>query len=62
LLTPFVYIQIISATVMGWLVFNQLPDSFTAVGIAIICASGAAIAYVEHRRLHPSPKLRKVTV
>jgi drug/metabolite transporter (DMT)-like permease len=53
LLTPFVYIQIISATVMGWLVFNQLPDSLTAIGIGIICASGMAIAYVEHRRLHP---------
>lgn len=52
-LTPFVYLQIISATVMGWLVFGQLPDSLTAIGIAIICASGMGIAYVEHRRLHP---------
>lgn len=56
LLTPFAYLQIISATVMGWLVFNQLPDSLTAIGIGIICASGMGIAYVEHRRTHPQSK------
>ncbi|RJG06034.1 DMT family transporter [Noviherbaspirillum cavernae] len=55
LLTPFSYLQIISATTMGWLVFNQLPDKLTALGIAIICASGIGIAYVEHRRMHPLP-------
>jgi drug/metabolite transporter (DMT)-like permease len=55
LLTPFVYLQIISATAMGWLVFNQLPNSLTALGIAIICASGIGIAYVEHKRQHPHP-------
>lgn len=57
LLTPFVYLQIISATAMGWLVFGQLPDSLTAIGIAIICASGMGIAYVEHHRqlILPAP-------
>lgn len=58
LLTPFVYLQIISATVMGWLVFDQLPDELTALGIAIICASGMGIAYVEHRRRHPAAKVQ----
>lgn len=52
LLTPFAYLQIISAAAMGWLVFNQLPDGLTALGIAVICASGMGIAYVEHRRVH----------
>jgi drug/metabolite transporter (DMT)-like permease len=55
LLTPFVYMQVVSATLMGWLVFGQLPDSLTVVGIAVICASGAGIAYVEHRRSHRVP-------
>lgn len=55
LLTPFIYLQIISATVMGWLVFNQLPDGLTALGIGIICASGMGIAYVEHKRAHLRP-------
>jgi drug/metabolite transporter (DMT)-like permease len=52
-LTPFTYTQIISATVMGWLVFRQFPDGVTLLGIAIICASGMGIALVEHRRGHP---------
>jgi drug/metabolite transporter (DMT)-like permease len=53
LLTPFAYLQVVSATLMGWLVFNQFPDRMTMLGIGIICASGAGIAYVEHRRMHP---------
>lgn len=52
LLTPFFYLQVISATTMGWLVFGQLPDMLTAAGIGIICASGMGAAYVEHRRSH----------
>lgn len=52
LLTPFFYLQVISATTMGWLVFGQLPDMLTTAGIAIICASGMGAAYVEHRRSH----------
>lgn len=56
-LTPFAYSQIISATVLGWLVFNQFPDSVTILGIAIICASGMGIALVEHRRAHPKLKI-----
>ena len=51
-LTPFVYIQIISATLMGWLVFRQFPDFMTIAGILIICASGMGIALVERRRMH----------
>jgi drug/metabolite transporter (DMT)-like permease len=51
LLAPYAYLQIISATTMGWLVFGQLPDGLTAIGIAIICAGGVGIAYVEHRRV-----------
>ncbi|MFJ3044851.1 DMT family transporter [Herbaspirillum chlorophenolicum] len=54
-LTPFFYAQIISASGMGWLVFGQFPDRITLLGIAIICASGMGIAYVEHKRAHPLP-------
>ena len=51
LLAPYSYLQIISATTMGWLVFDQLPDGLTAIGIAIICTGGMGIAYIEHRRV-----------
>ncbi len=53
LLTPFFYVQIVSATTIGWLVFEQLPDALTAAGVAIICASGIGIACVEQRRMRP---------
>lgn len=61
LLTPFFYLQTISATAMGWLVFHQLPDSLTALGIAIICTSGMGIAYIEHRRAHSQSMLSNST-
>jgi drug/metabolite transporter (DMT)-like permease len=50
LLSPFVYLQVVSATAMGWLVFGQLPDALTALGIAVICASGVGIAWIERGR------------
>ncbi|MGB6056230.1 MAG: DMT family transporter, partial [Burkholderiaceae bacterium] len=59
LLTPFFYAQIVSATTMGWLVFGQLPDALTAVGVAVICAGGIGIACFEQRRLRPLPQIPK---
>ena len=49
-LAPFVYLQIISATAVGWLVWGHFPDALTWLGIAIICASGICIGVVEWRR------------
>ncbi len=48
-LAPFIYLQILSAAGLGWLVWGQFPDKVTWVGIAIICASGIAIAAYEWR-------------
>jgi len=49
-LAPFVYLQIISATSVGWLVWGHFPDPLTWLGIAIICASGIGIGLIEWRR------------
>lgn len=49
-LAPFVYLQIISATSVGWLVWGHFPDALTWLGIAIICASGICIGVVKWRR------------
>lgn len=49
-LAPFVYLQIISASTVGWLVWGHFPDGYTWVGIAIICGSGLGIALLEWRR------------
>ena len=48
LLAPFSYLQIISATTLGWAVFGQLPDRTTAAGIALICAAGLGVALWEY--------------
>lgn len=56
LLAPYSYLQILSAAVLGWAVFDQLPDATTALGIACICGAGVAVALVErrlNRRLKP---------
>lgn len=49
-LAPFIYLQIISATSVGWLVWGHFPDPLTWMGIAIICASGVGIGMIEWRR------------
>jgi drug/metabolite transporter (DMT)-like permease len=51
LLTPFTYLQMIWATLFGWLVFGQLPDGWSAIGMAIIVGSGVMLALQEHRRV-----------
>ena len=43
LLAPVTYVQVIYATAVGYLVFNTLPTIWTAVGTAIIIASGVYI-------------------
>ncbi|MFK7944087.1 MAG: DMT family transporter [Paracoccaceae bacterium] len=45
-LAPMQYLEIVSATLLGWWIFGDFPDSLTWVGTAIIVASGV---YVFHR-------------
>jgi len=40
LISPLVYSQLISATVIGILVFGDWPDSYTILGLALIASSG----------------------
>lgn len=49
LLAPFVYLQIVAATVLGWLIWRQFPDTLSWLGIAIVCASGVIVSIVEWR-------------
>jgi len=46
ILAPFQYVEIIGATILGLIIFNEFPDAITWLGIAIIVASGM---YVFHR-------------
>lgn len=45
-LAPFQYVEIIGATLLGLIIFEDFPDSTTWIGILIIAASGI---YVFHR-------------
>jgi drug/metabolite transporter (DMT)-like permease len=45
-LAPFNYCSIVTATVIGYLVFHQFPDQWTIAGALVIMASGL---YVIHR-------------
>lgn len=51
LLTPFTYLQMLWATAFGVVLFDQHPDGVSAVGMAIILASGLALALWERRRM-----------
>jgi drug/metabolite transporter (DMT)-like permease len=50
LLTPFSYLQMIWATLYGYLIFDQLPDRWSGIGMTIIVASGLLLALQEGRR------------
>lgn len=41
-LAPFVYTQLVSATLLGWVVFGTLPDAPALAGLALLLGSGLA--------------------
>lgn len=44
---PFVYVQLLSMTSLGYLVFGDVPDLWTLLGAMIIIASGVYLIYRE---------------
>lgn len=52
LLSPFFYSEILSAAILGWLIWGDMPDLASWLGIAIIVGSGLTITLVEWRRGH----------
>lgn len=59
ILAPLQYLEIVSATIIGYLVFNDLPNALTFLGIAIIVSSGIYIFFRERQvsraSLPPAP-------
>jgi drug/metabolite transporter (DMT)-like permease len=47
---PFMYTQIVSAVLIGYLVFGDLPDRWTLMGAAIVIASGIYLLHRERVR------------
>lgn len=54
--SPFDYLQIVAATIYGWLLFSDVPSLHTILGAALIAGSGIYTALREHhRRLREGP-------
>jgi drug/metabolite transporter (DMT)-like permease len=51
LLSPFSYVQLIWASLLGWIVFDHVPDAQSIAGIACIFAAGIALLIGERRRV-----------
>jgi drug/metabolite transporter (DMT)-like permease len=48
LLTPVNYMHLAWAALLGWLVFDHIPDALSMVGIALVAAAGAGNALWNH--------------
>ena len=44
-LSPMFYLQLVWVTLLGWIVFDQLPDMISAAGMLVIGASGLSLAW-----------------
>ena len=61
-LTPFTYVHLVWATLIGWAVFGTFPDGYALAGIAIIAGSGLWITLRDRRRAAPVTEAGPVTV
>jgi len=56
ILAPFSYLEIVSATIFGYLFFNEFPGGLQWVGISIVVATGLFIFFRERTlELRPAP-------
>jgi len=59
-LAPFTYMEIVSAIVIGWMLFGTVPDGISWAGMALIVASGLMVAQAPRlgakvlKRRHPA--------
>ncbi len=54
-LAPFQYLEIISATVLGYLIFDDFPDAVTWTGVAIIIGAGLYVFHRERKLARMTP-------
>jgi drug/metabolite transporter (DMT)-like permease len=52
-LSPLLYVQLIWATLLGWIVFDHWPDGTTIFGMVIIAASSASLALLQRSAVPP---------
>jgi len=49
-LSPFTYMQLVFAIIIGWAIFGSFPDAWTIAGMVVIGGSGLLITLHERRR------------
>ncbi len=49
IVAPLIYLQLFSATFVGYVVFSDLPDAISFIGLALIATSGLASLYFAKR-------------
>ena len=54
-LTPLLFAQIATSTLLGWLVFSHMPDGWSLVGICVIALGGASCTWLSTRERAPAP-------
>jgi len=57
LLTPVNYMHLAWATLLGWLVFNHVPDGLSFVGVGLVATAGAGNALWNHFSNSPAASL-----
>jgi drug/metabolite transporter (DMT)-like permease len=53
-LTPLLFAQIATSTLLGWIVFSHVPDGWALVGICVIALGGAACTRLSTREREPA--------
>lgn len=54
-LAPFNYAQIVSATLIGYFWFSEIPDLWTMIGLVIVVGSGLYVLHRERRAAQSTP-------
>lgn len=49
-LSPLLYIQLVWAMLLGWTIYDHVPDGISIAGMAVIAGSSIVVAAVERRR------------
>lgn len=52
---PFNYTSILLAAAIGWMLWSEVPTTYTVIGATLVVASGLYILYRETRLRRPSP-------
>ena len=50
-LAPFTYAQLVSSTLLSWLVFDHIPDGGSFLGMAIIASAGLFAVWTQRRQM-----------